>query len=111
MFFQPVPLIYAANEHFKNTIRFAIEFHEEIVPEALEYAARQVQKRYPYFSVRIEKKGEAFVLAENSLPFVIAEGQNPVCLNSPESNMHLMALIWKERTLWIDLSQDRKSVV
>ena len=104
MTYQAIPLIYAANDHFRNTIRFAVEFHEEIVPEALEYAVRQVQKRYPYFSVKIEKKGEALILTENSLPFVIAADQSPVCLNSPESNMHLLAFAWKERTVWIDIS-------
>ncbi len=104
MIFQTIPLIYAANEQFKNTIRFAVEFHEEIMPEALDYAVRQVQKRYPYFSVRIKKQGEEFVLAENSLPFVVAADKSPVCLNSPESNMHLLAFAWKERTIWIDIS-------
>ena len=99
-----IPLIYAANAQFKNTIRFAIEFLEEIDPEALSYAVGQVQKRYPYFSVRIEKEGEAFVLAENSLPFVIAAGEKPVCLNSAASNGHLLAFAWKERTLWVDIS-------
>ncbi len=49
-----IPLIYAANEQFKNTIRFALEFYEEIDPEALQYAVKQVKKRYPYFSVKIE---------------------------------------------------------
>lgn len=35
MKFQTIPLIYAGNEQFKHTIRFAIEFHEDIIPEAL----------------------------------------------------------------------------
>ena len=56
-----IPLIYAASERFKNTIRFAVEFYEKIDPEALNYAVKQVQRRYPYFSVKIEKEGEAFV--------------------------------------------------
>ena len=104
MIFQAIPLIYAANEQFKNTIRFAVEFHEEIIPDSLDYAVRQVQKRYPYFSVKVEKDGEGFILAENSLPFVVAADKSPVCLNSPESNMHLLAFAWKERTVWIDIS-------
>ena len=104
MKFHVIPLIYAANERFKNTIRFAVEFYEDISPEALHYAVNQVQKRYPYFSVKIEKEGEAFVLAENSLPFVITADEKPVCLNSAASNGHLLAFAWKERTIWVDIS-------
>lgn len=104
MMYRVIPLIYAANEHFKNTIRFALEFYEEIDPEALHYAVKQVQKRYPYFSVKIEKEGESFILAENDLPFVITADEKPVCLNSAASNGHLLAFAWKERTIWVDIS-------
>lgn len=104
MKFQVIPLIYSANGQFKNTIRFAVEFHENILPEALVYAVGQVQKRYPYYSVKIEKEAEGFVLAENNQPFIIAAGEKPVCLNSKASNMHLLAFAWKERTVWIDIS-------
>ena len=99
-----IPLFYAASERFKNTIRFAIEFYENIDPEALNYAVKQVQRRYPYFSVKIEKEGEAFVLAENSFPFVVKADEAPVCLNSAASNGHLLAFAWKERTIWVDIS-------
>ena len=34
MKYQVIPLIYAANEHFKNTIRFSIEFFEDIEPDS-----------------------------------------------------------------------------
>ena len=99
MQYKVIPLIYAANERFKNRIRFAIEFCENIDIDALKYAVEQVQKRYPYYSVKIEKDGEDFVLSENNLPFVISEGETPVCLNSAASNGHLIALAWKERTV------------
>lgn len=104
MMYHVIPLIYAANEQFKNTIRFAVELYEDIDPEALRYAVKQVQKRYPYFSVKIEKEGESFILAENDLPFVITADEKPVCLNSAASNGHLLAFGWKERTIWVDIS-------
>lgn len=99
-----LPLFYAANEHFKNTIRFAIEFIEDVDPDALYYAVEQAQMRYPYFSVKIEKDGESFILVENELPLVISEDEKPVCLNSAASNGHLLAFAWKGRTVWIDIS-------
>lgn len=97
MKYQVIPLLYAANEYFKNTIRFAVEFFDDIDLEALRFAVCQVQRRYPYFSVRIEKEGEEFVLAENDQPFVIAAGEKPVCLNSVASNDHLLAFARKRR--------------
>lgn len=104
MIYKVIPLIYSANEHFKNTIRFAVELIDEIDRDALHYAVEQVQKRYPYFSVRIAQEGEELVLTENNLPFVITDGEKPVCLSSAESNWHLLAFAWKERTVWIDIS-------
>ncbi len=104
MIYHVIPLFYAANEHFKNPLRFAVELNEDIDPEALHYAVKQVQKRYPYFSVQIEKEGESFVLAENNRPFVITANEKPVCLNSTESNGHLLAFAWKKRTIWVDIS-------
>ena len=104
MNYKPIPLFYAANEHFKNTLRFAVEFNDTIDPAALKYAVEQVRIRYPYFSVKVERDGEELVLAENNLPFVIAAGEKPVCLNCEESNGHLLAFAWKDRTLWVDIS-------
>ena len=104
MKYQVIPLIYAASEQFKNTIRFGIEFFDEIESEALRYAVDQVQKRYPYFSVKIEREGEKYVLSENALPFVIHADEDPICLNSPESNNHLLSISWKDRIVWIDIS-------
>ena len=104
MLYHVIPLIYAAREQFKNTIRFAVEFYENIDPEALHYAVNQVQRRYPFFSVKIEKAGESFILAENDLPFAITADEKPVCLNSAASNSHLLAFAWKEQTIWVDIS-------
>lgn len=104
MKFKPIPLFYAANEHFKNTLRFAVEFNDTIDLAALKYAVEQVQIRYPYFSVKVERDGEELVLAENNLPFVIAAGEKPVCLNSDESNGHLLAFARTDRTLFVDIS-------
>lgn len=104
MNYKVIPLIYAANEHFKNTIRFTAEFNDEADPDALRYAADCVQKRYPYFSVRLEKAGEELVLAENTLPFVISGDGEPLCLNSDESNYHLVALSRKGNSISVDIS-------
>lgn len=103
MKYQTLPLIYLVNEHFKNTLRFAIEMKDGIDRDALRYAVDQVQRRYPYFSVWVEREGEEYVLAHNGLPFVIAEGGKPLCLNSAETNGHIMSFSVKGNTVFTDI--------
>jgi hypothetical protein len=98
------PLIYAANDQFKNTIRFALELTEDIDMGALQYATEQVKKRYPYFSVKLRSKEEGYVLVENEKPFIIAADGAPRALGSAESNEHLLAFAIKENRIFIDVS-------
>ena len=104
MEYRVLPLFYAANERFRNTIRFTLELTEDIDIEALKYAAERVKMRYPYFSVRIRTKEESYVLEENEKPFVISEDGTPKCLNSKESNDHLLAFAFEENRIFIDVS-------
>ncbi|HAG68647.1 MAG TPA: hypothetical protein DCL38_01580 [Lachnospiraceae bacterium] len=60
--------------------------------------------RYPYFSVRLRTKEESYVLEENEKPFVISEDGTPKCLNSKESNEHLLAFAFKGNRIFIDVS-------
>ena len=98
------PLMYAVSENFPNTIRFVLEFADEITPDSLTYSAAQVQKRYPYFSVKLIKESEELVLIENDLPFVVSENNKVVCLGSSESNYHLIAFAYDKNVISIDVS-------
>lgn len=104
MEYKVIPLFYSAGENFKNTTRFSIEFKDPIDKDVLRYAVDMTKKRYPYFSVRVEKKGEEYVLVDNTEPFVISENNDAVCLNSPESNYHLVAFAFKDRIISVDAS-------
>ena len=106
MKYKVFPLMYAASERFKNTIRFALEFNERINSDSLFYAVQMVQKRYPYFSVRMEQEGEELILTENSLPFVISDENKAVCLNSPESNYHILAFAQQGNVISINISHN-----
>ncbi len=103
MKYKALPLIYLVNEHFKNTLRFAIEMKDEIDLDALRYAVDQVQIRYPYFSVQVETEGEDYVLVDNARPFVIAEGEKPLCLCSAEANYHVMSFSVSGHTVYTDI--------
>ena len=96
MQYKVIPLFYAANENFKNTIRFSVEFTEKIDCDSLAYAVEQIQKRY--------QQDEDYILETNSEPFVISEKNRTVCLNSPESNEHLLAFAFDANILSVDIS-------
>lgn len=99
-----MPIFYAANETFKNTIRFSVDLKEAVEPDAFSRAVREVQARYPYFSVRVQREQENFVLETNPEPFAISEANRAVCLNSPESNGHLLAFAFGGNTVSVDIS-------
>lgn len=105
MKYRVLPLLYSAGPHSVNTLRFGIDFKETIRREALEKAIADGMKRYPYFSVRMERDGEHIVFAHNPLPMVLLEDGGRVCLGSQASNFHLVAFACEDRTLYIDISR------
>ena len=106
MSYKVQPLMYAVSDVFKNTIRFALEFTDDIDPVCLEYAVAQVKARYPYFSVRLMKDAEELVLEDNELPFVVSGNNRAVCLGSSESNYHLLAFAYDKNVISIDVSHN-----
>ena len=83
MQYKVMPLLYSGNEKFKNTIRFSVEFIDAIDFDSLSYAVKQVQKRYPYFSVKIKEQNEEFVLESNPQPFIISEKKSSYMFKQP----------------------------
>lgn len=69
MNYKVLPLFYAANENFKNTIRFSVEFTETIDFDSFSYAVMKVQERYPYFSVKVQQQNEEYILKKKFPPF------------------------------------------
>lgn len=104
MQYKVMPLLYSGNEKFKNTIRFSVEFIDVIDFDSLSYAVKQVKKRYPYFSVKIKEQNEEFVLVSNPKPFIISKKNRPICLNSRESNEHLLAFAYDNNIISVDIS-------
>ena len=68
-------LVYAVGKGALNTIRSGITFTEPIDPELLKIAIRETVPRYPYFAVRLARRGEEYVWESNKLPIVISKGR------------------------------------
>ena len=54
----------------------------------------------------MEKEGEKLILTENNLPFVISDEKKAVCLNSPESNYHILAFARQGNVISVDISHN-----
>ena len=67
-------LFYSVGPDFLNTLRSRLEMTEPVNEEALRKALDLAISRYPYFSVKLERKDENYVLAYNPEPIPIISG-------------------------------------
>ena len=97
-------ILYAAGPDLWGTFRIAVTLVEPVDPEALRYAADRAAERFPYFCVRLLRRGEEYVLEHNDLPFVISPEGWAAELGSEETNYHLFAFAWDGRRIYMDAS-------
>jgi len=97
-------LLYATGAGIRNTIRTGITLTEPVDGDVLRETVDTIVSRFPYFLVRLERKGEELYYVANDAPIIIRSDGRPVKLNSKESNFHLISFSYKENTLFIDTS-------
>ncbi|MBR3017717.1 MAG: hypothetical protein IKH57_11700 [Clostridia bacterium] len=87
-------LIYAAGADMINTHRTEVTLKEPVNPQIMEKALCKAAVRFPYFSVRLKRQGEEYILEPNALPFVLSPEGGTVTLGTAESNFHVFAFAW-----------------
>ena len=97
-------LIYAADGELLNTLRCCIEMTEPVDAGALREAADLAIGRYPYFSVKLVRKGEEYVLLRNDAPLPVTPGGRAIPLGGSESSGHLLALAYDDCRIYVDTS-------
>ncbi len=97
-------LLYAAGPELANTIRIGITLTEPIDGQALRLALSKSAQRYPYFAVRLSRRGEEYVMEPNDLPFVVSPHGGTVTLGSAESNFHVFAFAYEGCRIYLDTS-------
>ena len=95
-------LLYAAGAELVNTIRICVTLTEPVDAQALEGALRQAAARFPYFSVRLQRRGETYAFEPNGLPFVLSPEGGTVTLGTAESNFQLFAFAYEGCRLYMD---------
>ena len=100
---QPIDhIFYAAGEHLHNTIRTRFVLTEPVEPMTLAQAAAYAASCYPYFAVKLVRRGEDFFLAANDAPYVITKGEAPLPLGGEESNFHLVSFSYAGCILYVN---------
>ena len=95
-------LIYAAGPEMLNTIRMDVVLTEPVNRHAAEKAVNTAAKRFPYFAVRLARRGADLVMVRNDLPFAVSCNGQTVTLGTEESNFHLFAFACEGRHFYID---------
>ena len=93
------PMFYLCSKDMPFGIRVEIELKYKINESILCNAVNTAIKRYPYFSVKVEKKDGNYVTVPNSLPIKVIKGKLTYPLGSKEVNCHLVALTYSENTV------------
>ena len=97
-------LIYAAEKDLHNTIRTIFEMTEPVNVDMLRGAADLAITRYPYFSVKLVRRGEEYVMIHNDAPLPITSGGKAIPLGGTESAGHLLALTYDKNRISVDSS-------
>lgn len=89
-------------EKVDYTARISVKLADSVDASILRQALAKTQERYPYLCVRIRKNKSAFYYEDNPQPVVLFHTNEPITLNSPETNYHVWAVCYFEEWLHLD---------
>lgn len=95
--------LYSTRRDDPHAIRMMIRLCDPIDRSVLRKAVDMTMQRYPYFCVRLRKKGRQYVFAENTQPVVISDTLKGTELNSESSNYHMIAFSAEGDRIVLDL--------
>ena len=101
--FTELRCLYMTSKESPCVIRIRIRMRDLINFDALRHAVDSTMKRYPYFCVELQKKGEQYIFAENHRPVVITNSLNGVDLNSEDSNFHMISFCFQDNWIILDV--------
>ena len=73
------------------TVRFKVRLTDAIDGAVLAEAVSKASARFPYFSGRLVRTGDAYEYEDNPLPITVNESDSKVVLNSASTNYHVWA--------------------
>ena len=95
--------LYMTSKESPHAIRLRIRMRDLIDSDVLRHAVDSTMERYPYFRVKLQKKGKQYIFEENRRPVVVTHSLHGVALNSEESNYHMIAFCWQDNWIILDV--------
>lgn len=85
---------YCLNESISKSFRYIVKMKETVDGEVLRKALDITMTRYPYLKKRIVADERGYYLADNGLPVVVKNSDEPMTLCGREANYHLFGLTY-----------------
>jgi len=85
-------LFYSLTEKFSNFVQARITLDDIIDKNVMQHALDTAIKRFPYFKVRLIRKGEEFVLEDNDKPLLVYSDAYSPTLAPEKNNDYLIRL-------------------
>ena len=104
MNFRPNPLLYGAHEGFLSSFKLVVTMRDDVDYELLLKAVNLAMKRYPYFCVFPQKKGDDIQLSFNEAPVPVFKNGRCIMLGTEESSGHLLAFGCEEKKIIVHAS-------
>ena len=104
MNFRPNPLLYGAHEGFFSSFKLVVTMRDAVDHDLLCKAVDAAMKRYPYFCVSPQKKGDTIQLCFNEEPVPVFQDGRCATLGTKESGGHLLAFGCEERRILLHAS-------
>ncbi|MBR3141628.1 MAG: hypothetical protein IKF09_00600 [Clostridiales bacterium] len=84
------------------TVRFKVRLTDAIDGAVLAEAVSKASARFPYFSGRLVRTGDAYEYEDNPLPITVNESDSKVVLNSASTNYHVWAVSYQGDAIYLD---------
>ncbi len=102
--FSELCALYVSDKDISNVMCLRLRMRDAIDGEILKNAVKTTAIRYPYFCVKLKKKGRDYFFEKNDRTVVVIDSERGVELNSEESNYHLLSVSWHEDRLVLYMS-------
>lgn len=94
---------YGLNKDLSFTIRGTYEMQDAVDGDILRKAVDMLEQRFDFLKVSMRKNIHEFYYVKNPEPWVLAETDQPITLNSRESNYHLITFSYFENKIYVNV--------
>lgn len=94
---------YGLTKELSFTIRGTYEMQDAVDGALLRKAVDMLEQRFDFLKVSMQKDIHEIYYVKNPKPWVVAESDQPIALNSKESNNHLIAFSYSGNNIYVNV--------